>query len=136
MLKRLALRAPFDQIAQRHQFRVVKRALEFEIKIHSCPPERVSEQMLSIQPRIVDLVPGEIRGRRLQYFQETFRCCHVERSRDISRYFRNSHRFLHFGRNDRKRMLTPKSTTLSIAPPRRQSGATESSRGGAHYSHT
>ena len=26
--------------------------------------------------------------------------CHVERSRDISKYFRNSQRFLRFGRND------------------------------------
>ena len=38
--------------------------------------------------------------RNIENFHYISLCCHVERSRDISKYFRNGKRFLHFGRND------------------------------------
>ena len=44
----------------------------------------MSEQVLRVQARILDLVLGEIRSRRLQNFQKAFRFCHVERQRDVA----------------------------------------------------
>src|SRR6266404_4267695 len=134
MLERFALPSALHQIAQWRQFRAIKRTLELEIKLHPRAPEHVRKQVFRVQSRVVDLVLSEIRRRRLQDFEQRLRFCHVERSRDISRYFRNSKRFLYFGRNDRRRVLTPKSTTLSTAPPYRLLGARESSRRGRHQS--
>src|SRR6266481_1445425 len=135
MLERFALPSALHQIAQWRQFRAIKRTLELEIELHPRAPEHVRKQVFRVQSRVVDLVLSEIRRRRLQDFEQGLRFCHVERSRDISRYFRNSKRFLYFGRNDRRRVLTPKSTTLSTAPPYRRLGARESSRRGRHQAH-
>src|SRR5260370_7695664 len=135
MLERFALPSALHQIAQWSKFSAIKRTLELEIKLHPRAPEHVRKQVFRVQSRVVDLVLSEIRRRRLQDFEQGLRFCHVERSRDISRYFRNSKRFLYFGRNDRRRGLTPKSTTLSTPPPYRLLGAPASSRPAPHPSH-
>src|SRR5438445_163023 len=127
MLERFALPPALHQIAQWRQFRAIKRTFELEIKLHPRAPEHVRKQVFRVQSRVVDPVLSEIRRRRLQDFEQRLRFCHVERSRDIPGHFRNSKRFLYFGRNDRRRVLTPKSTTLSTAPPYRLFGARESS---------
>src|SRR5713226_6130855 len=116
MLERFALPSALHQIAQWRQFRAIKRTLELEIKLHPRAPEHVRKQVFRVQSRVVDLVLSEIRRRRLQDFEQGLR-------------------FLYFGRNDRRRVLTPKSTTLSTAPPYRLLGARESSRRGRHQSH-
>src|SRR6266849_3215292 len=116
MLERFALPSALHQIAQWRQFRAIKRTLELEIKLHPRAPEHVRKQVFRVQSRVVDLVLSEIRRRRLQDFEQGLRFCHVER-------------------NDRRRVLTPKSTTLSTAPPYRLLGARESSRRGRHQSH-
>src|SRR5437868_9080044 len=132
MLERFALPPALHQIAQWRHFRAIKRTLELEIKLHPRAPEHVRKQVFRVQSRVVDPVLSEIRRRRLQDFEQRLRFCHVERSRDIPGHFRNSKRFLYFGRNDRRKVLTPKSTTLSTAPPYRLLGARESSRRGRH----
>src|SRR5437867_12461050 len=128
MLERFALPSALHQIAQRRQFRAIKRTLELEIKLHPRAPEHVRKQVFRVQSRIVDLVLSEIRRRRLQDFEQCLRFCHVERSRDISGCFSHSKRFLYFGRNARRSILTLNSTLLSTSPPYRPLVATESPR--------
>src|SRR5260370_8460203 len=103
MLERFALPSALHQIAQWRQFRIIKRTLELEIKLHPRAPEDVREQVFRVQSRTVDLVLSEIRRRRLQDFEQCLRFCHVERSRS----------------KPQKRVLTPKSTPLPTSPPSR-----------------
>ena len=63
MLKRLAFTPASDKIPQWREFRFVKSALELQIKFHARAAERIREQMLRIQARILDLVLLKISSR-------------------------------------------------------------------------
>ena len=116
MLKRLTFNATFHQFAQRREFRFGQHTLEFQISAARIGLDRAGdadvrgavsgdvvagaavpgtrrrqaprvEQVLGVQPRALDVILFEIRSRRLQYFKHGHRFCHVERSRDISKFF-------------------------------------------------
>src|SRR6266403_2260474 len=70
MLKRLPFAPASDKIAQWREFCFVKSALELQVKFHARAAERISEQMLRIQSRILDSSFFEIRSRRLQHFKD------------------------------------------------------------------
>src|SRR5207249_6514519 len=69
MLERLALAPASNKLAQWREFGFVKSVLELEIKFHARAAERVREQVLRIQSRILDPSFFEINGRRLQYVE-------------------------------------------------------------------
>ena len=58
--------------------------LRFGALSHNFESKAVREQVLCVQARVLNLVLSKIRGRGLQYFQEAFRFCHVERQRDVA----------------------------------------------------
>ena len=82
MLERFAFTATPHQFAQRRQLRFRQLSLELEIKLHPRPTEHMPDQMLRVQPRIVDLVLLEILGARLQHLEKRHPLlrCHVDRS--------------------------------------------------------
>ena len=63
--------ASSHQFADWRQFRFGQIALEFQVNIEPFSPERMRQQMLRIQARIFDPVFLEIRGRRLQHFEDS-----------------------------------------------------------------
>ena len=73
MLKRFALSAPLDQIAQRCQLRFVKLALEFQIQLDPFPAQHMREQVLRIQTWTLDVVLLEIARGRLKDFEHSHR---------------------------------------------------------------
>src|SRR5207245_11692812 len=111
MLERFALPSALHQIAQWRQFRAIKRTVELEIKLHPRAPEHVRKQVFRAQSWVVDLVPSEIRRRRLEDFEQRLRSCHVERSQDIPGHIRNSKSFIYFGRNDIDQVVTLNAST-------------------------
>src|SRR6266550_9276632 len=62
MLERLALGPASNQFAQRREFVFNKLAFKFQIQFDPLSPEYVSQQVLGIQPRIVDVALLEIRS--------------------------------------------------------------------------
>ena len=72
-LKRFALTAAPNKLAQRRQFGFRQLAFEFQIKLDPFPSQHVGKQMFRIQTRIVDFALFEIRGRRLQHVENCHR---------------------------------------------------------------
>src|SRR6266571_164135 len=70
MLERLALATPPQQFSQRRQLRCSELALELEIKVHSRPRQHVPEQVLRVQPRLIDLALAQKLRALLQHLQQ------------------------------------------------------------------
>lgn len=62
MLERLAGAAPYHQSAERVQFAISQRPVEFEVKIDPFLAEHVSEQVLGVEPRAFDPMFLEVSG--------------------------------------------------------------------------
>ncbi len=69
MLEGFALGAAADVVAQGFEFRLGDWALEFHVELEALLAERVSEEVLRIQPRILDAMPSEIACCGLEHFE-------------------------------------------------------------------
>ena len=70
MLQRFSLPATPHEVAQRQEFGFVQITLKIEIQLEPLSPKDMREQMLGVQPGILDASLAKITGARSQDLEE------------------------------------------------------------------
>ena len=85
VMERLALAASLYEFAQRGQLRFGERTLELEIKLDSIFSQRMSDEVLGVQPGTFNRALLEVGGGRLQNFKDGHRARRLWASRSAKR---------------------------------------------------
>ena len=70
VLERFAGGAAFDEFAEGREFRLAKGAIEFEVELHALFPKHMRKEMLDVQARAFDVIPGEVISGRGDHFED------------------------------------------------------------------
>ena len=70
MLQRFALGAAAGEVAQFGEIRLRERLVEAEVQVQAAAAEYVSQQMLHVQPRLIDAALFQIAGAGAESFKE------------------------------------------------------------------